>query len=72
MNVNPEDRGMTNLTATMPETMTIETSVSLKDQLHRAERMKKMKYGALILPLVVFFALQRYFVRGLTSGAVKG
>jgi alpha-glucoside transport system permease protein len=24
------------------------------------------------LPLVVFFALQRYFVRGLTAGAVKG
>lgn len=51
------DNGMTNLTATMPETMTIETSVSLKDQLHRAERMKKMKYGALILPLVVFLML---------------
>ncbi|MDP9266437.1 MAG: hypothetical protein M3O91_10030 [Chloroflexota bacterium] len=24
------------------------------------------------LPLVVFFALQRYFVRGMTAGAVKG
>ena len=24
------------------------------------------------LPLVVFFALQRYFIRGLTAGAVKG
>jgi alpha-glucoside transport system permease protein len=24
------------------------------------------------LPLVVFFALQKYFVRGLTAGAVKG
>ncbi len=24
------------------------------------------------LPLVVFFALQRYFVRGITGGAVKG
>jgi alpha-glucoside transport system permease protein len=26
----------------------------------------------MILPLVVFFSLQRYFVRGLTAGAVKG
>lgn len=26
----------------------------------------------IILPLVVFFALQRYFVRGLTAGSVKG
>jgi alpha-glucoside transport system permease protein len=24
------------------------------------------------LPLIVFFSLQRYFVRGLTAGAVKG
>jgi len=27
---------------------------------------------SVIVPLVVFFALQRYFVRGLMSGAVKG
>jgi alpha-glucoside transport system permease protein len=26
----------------------------------------------MILPLVVFFSLQRYFIRGLTAGAVKG
>ncbi|WP_083441489.1 carbohydrate ABC transporter permease [Nitriliruptor alkaliphilus] len=26
----------------------------------------------MILPMVVFFSLQRYFVRGLTAGAVKG
>ena len=26
---------------------------------------------SLIIPLIVFFALQRYFVRGLTAGAVK-
>jgi ABC-type glycerol-3-phosphate transport system permease component len=25
----------------------------------------------LIVPVVVFFGLQRYFVRGLTSGSVK-
>jgi alpha-glucoside transport system permease protein len=27
---------------------------------------------SMLLPLVVFFALQRYFVRGITGGAVKG
>ncbi|MGZ7023265.1 MAG: carbohydrate ABC transporter permease, partial [Ilumatobacteraceae bacterium] len=27
---------------------------------------------AMVLPLAVFFALQRYFVRGLLAGAVKG
>jgi alpha-glucoside transport system permease protein len=27
---------------------------------------------SMLLPLAVFFALQRYFVRGLTAGAVKG
>ncbi len=27
---------------------------------------------SMLLPLIVFFALQRYFVRGLTAGAVKG
>ncbi len=29
-------------------------------------------FVSMIMPLIVFFALQRYFVRGLTSGAVKG
>jgi alpha-glucoside transport system permease protein len=27
---------------------------------------------SMILPICVFFALQRYFVRGLLAGAVKG
>jgi alpha-glucoside transport system permease protein len=27
---------------------------------------------SMTLPLAVFFALQRYFVRGLTAGSVKG
>jgi alpha-glucoside transport system permease protein len=26
---------------------------------------------SVIVPLIVFFALQRYFVRGLTAGSVK-
>jgi alpha-glucoside transport system permease protein len=29
-------------------------------------------FVTMLLPLVVFFALQRYFVRGLTAGSVKG
>ena len=29
-------------------------------------------FVTMILPLAVFFALQRYFVRGLTAGSVKG
>ncbi len=27
---------------------------------------------SMVLPLVVFFALQRYFVRGILAGSVKG
>jgi len=29
-------------------------------------------FVSMILPLTVFFALQRFFVRGLTAGSVKG
>jgi alpha-glucoside transport system permease protein len=29
-------------------------------------------FVSMILPLTVFFALQRYFVRGLLAGSVKG
>ena len=29
-------------------------------------------FVSMVVPLVVFFSLQRYFVRGLTAGAVKG
>ena len=29
-------------------------------------------FVTMVLPVVVFFSLQRYFVRGLTAGAVKG
>ncbi len=29
-------------------------------------------FVAIVVPLIVFFALQRYFVRGLLAGSVKG
>jgi alpha-glucoside transport system permease protein len=29
-------------------------------------------FVSMVLPLVVFFSLQRYFVRGLLAGSVKG
>ncbi len=41
----------------------------------RGEAWHVLTAGAFItmlIPLIVFFALQRYFVRGLTSGSVKG
>jgi len=27
---------------------------------------------SMLLPMIVFFALQKYFVRGMMAGAVKG
>ena len=44
---------MSQLTATLPHAVN-DAPVSLKIQLRRAERMKKLRYGALIVPLVVF------------------
>nr|MBA2455232.1 carbohydrate ABC transporter permease [Nocardioidaceae bacterium] len=29
-------------------------------------------FVTMMVPLIVFFSLQRYFVRGLTAGSVKG
>jgi alpha-glucoside transport system permease protein len=34
--------------------------------------MPAAAFVTMVLPMTVFFALQRYFVRGLTAGAVKG
>jgi len=37
-----------------------------------AELLTAGAFISMIIPLLVFFGLQRYFVRGLTAGAVKG
>jgi alpha-glucoside transport system permease protein len=29
-------------------------------------------FVSMVLPLIIFFALQRFFVRGLLAGSVKG
>ena len=34
--------------------------------------MTAAAFISMVLPLAIFFALQRYFVAGLTAGAVKG
>ncbi len=37
-----------------------------------AELLTAGAFISMLLPMIVFFTLQRYFVRGLTAGAVKG
>jgi alpha-glucoside transport system permease protein len=37
-----------------------------------AELLTAGAFITMIIPLIVFFSLQRFMVRGLTSGAVKG
>ena len=36
------------------------------------ELLTAAAFVSMALPLVVFLAMQRYFVRGMTAGAVKG
>jgi putative spermidine/putrescine transport system permease protein len=45
---------MSDLALTLPKSPSAAQAVSLKTQLARAERRKKLKYGALIAPLAVF------------------
>ena len=35
------------------------------------QRVAAGSFIILVVPLVIFFALQRFFVRGLTAGSVK-
>ena len=36
------------------------------------ELLTASAFASTIVPLIVFFALQRFFVRGLLAGSVKG
>ena len=36
------------------------------------QRLSAGAFISIIVPLIVFFTLQRYFVRGLLAGGVKG
>jgi len=38
----------------------------------RQQMYSSFERSRMALPLVVFFALQRYFVRGILAGSVKG
>jgi alpha-glucoside transport system permease protein len=53
-------------------TVIVSLAALLGTQGQGAELLTAGAFISMLLPLVVFFALQRYFVRGLTGGAVKG
>ncbi len=53
-------------------TVIVSLAALLGTQGQGAELLTAGAFISMLLPLVVFFALQRYFVRGLTAGAVKG
>jgi alpha-glucoside transport system permease protein len=62
------------LGATRPENlpMTVQIANLVNSQGGGWELLGPAAFISMALPLVVFFALQRYFVRGITGGAVKG
>lgn len=53
-------------------TVIVELQQLLGTQGQGAELLTAGAFISMLLPLIVFFTLQRYFVRGLTAGAVKG
>ncbi|PVG81806.1 sugar ABC transporter permease [Nocardioides gansuensis] len=53
-------------------TVIVQLQQLLGTQGQGAELLTAGAFVSMVLPMAVFFALQRYFVRGLTSGAVKG
>jgi ABC-type glycerol-3-phosphate transport system permease component len=44
--------------------------LSLRDAAY--SEIKQSAFISMALPLLVFFSLQRYFVRGILTGSVKG
>jgi alpha-glucoside transport system permease protein len=57
-------------TAVYPMTVTVSNLVSSLGQ--DWQRLTAAAFISTALPLIVFFALQRYFVRGMLAGSVKG
>ena len=53
-------------------TVIVNLASMLGTQGQGAELLTAGAFISMIVPLLVFFGLQRYFVRGLTAGAVKG
>jgi alpha-glucoside transport system permease protein len=53
-----------------PMTVTVANLVNSLGQGY--ERLTAAAFLSMIVPLVVFFSLQRYFVRGILAGSVKG
>lgn len=53
-------------------TVIVQLASLLGTQGQGAELLTAGAFISILLPLAVFFGLQRYFVRGLTAGAVKG
>lgn len=53
-------------------TVIVELQTLLGSQGQGAELLTAGAFLSMALPMAVFFGLQRFFVRGLTSGAVKG
>ena len=53
-------------------TVIVEVQGLLGTQGQGAELLTAAAFISMVLPMLVFFGLQRFFVRGLTSGAVKG
>jgi alpha-glucoside transport system permease protein len=62
------------LGATSPQNlpMTVVIANLVNSQGGGWELLAPAAFLSMALPLVVFFSLQRYFVRGITGGAVKG
>ena len=53
-------------------TIIVELQGLLGAQGQGTEYLPAGAFVSMLIPMIVFFSLQRYFVRGLTSGAVKG
>ncbi len=64
--------GLIFLGAGQNETVTIALQSLLGTFATRWDLLAPGAFVTMSLPLVVFFALQRYFVRGMTAGSVKG